>query len=146
MPAFINPFASGGEEGGGFTVDLPASTQAASHTVNSPGSAAAGWRFERPATVDRLQSFWSSHHYWGAPTGGSDGDDYEIKATKNSGSTPTGAAINTWLALSTTRSWQVNRSSLGTTSCNLTIEIRDAATQTVQDSQTYTMSATVWFA
>lgn len=66
---------------------------------------------------------------------------YESRATLVSGSTPSGT-LNTWQALSSDRSWGVSRSSYGTTTCVLTIEIRDAA-GTVRDAATITLSATV---
>ena len=125
-------------------VDLPNSTQNATRTVTDPANANAGWRFGLDGEVDRRRGSWSlGHHDWCTPTGGTPGDDFEIRCTKNSGTNPTGSGLGTWLALSSDRNWQLAQTVVGSKTCNLTIEIRDAATQTVQDSQTYTITATV---
>ena len=126
-----------------FAVDLPSSTQSASRTVTDPANANAGWQFNVDGTVDRRQGSWSYNHDWGTPTGGTPGTDYEIKCAVNSGTTPSGDSVATWLALTSARTWTLSQTTVGSKTCNLTIEIRDAATQTVQDSQTYTVTATV---
>lgn len=74
--------------------------------------------------------------------------DFEIRATVNSGDTPTGASVATWLALSTERTWTVSASTASpagsdSASCELLIEIRDASTETVFDSCTVSLSASV---
>ena len=75
---------------------------------------------------------------WITPT--SSASLYEVRATKVSGDTPNaGSALNTWLACTTTRSWALYLTGLGRFDCVLTIEIRDAATQTVRDTATITM-------
>lgn len=75
---------------------------------------------------------------WVTPT--SSASLYEVRATKVSGDTPNaGSALNTWLACSTTRSWALYLTGAGRFDCVLTIEIRDAATQTVRDTATITM-------
>ena len=75
---------------------------------------------------------------WITPT--SSASLYEVRATKVSGDTPNaGSALNTWLACTTTRSWALYLTGVGRFDCVLTIEIRDAATQTVRDTATITM-------
>jgi hypothetical protein len=77
---------------------------------------------------------------WVTPT--SSASLYEVRATKVSGDTPNaGSALNTWLACTTNRSWALYLTGVGVFACTLTIEIRDAATQTVQDTATITMMA-----
>ena len=67
---------------------------------------------------------------------------YEVRATKVSGDTPNaGSALNTWLSCSTTRSWALYLTGVGRFDCVLTIEIRDAATQTIRDTATITLMA-----
>lgn len=71
-------------------------------------------------------------------------DDYEIRATLSSGTTPSGT-MNTWLNLGTTRSWTLSvsrTSSLGITSasCVVLFEIRPAGGGTVLDSTSITFS------
>lgn len=66
---------------------------------------------------------------------------YEVRATKVSGDAfqPTGSALGTWLPCTSNRQWQLMLTGLGRFDCVLTIEIRDAATQTVRDTATITM-------
>lgn len=64
-------------------------------------------------------------------TGGGSGANYEIKFTPTTGSPNAGDVTGSWLSLSTTRSWGMSRSTLGSISCFGTIEIRDAATLAV---------------
>jgi hypothetical protein len=66
---------------------------------------------------------------------------YEVRATKVSGDAfqPTGSALGTWLPCTSNRQWQLLLTGVGRFDCVLTIEIRDAATQTVRDTATITM-------
>ena len=71
---------------------------------------------------------------WATPVAAGNGDDYEIRATLNSGSTPTGT-LGTWLALTSNRQWSISSTgAAGLVTCNLTLEIRDASTLVVEDS------------
>lgn len=75
---------------------------------------------------------------WVTPT--SSAANYEVRATKVSGDTPNpGDALNTWLPCTSNRSWTLQLTGIGRLDCVLTIEIRDAATQTVRDTATITM-------
>lgn len=68
--------------------------------------------------------------------------DYQIRVTKTSGTNPTGDSLGTWLSLSSNRTWSLARSTDGSSSATLTVEIRDAAApNTVRDSATYTLTA-----
>jgi len=73
------------------------------------------------------------------------GNAYEIRMTVNSGSTPTGSATASWLALGTTRTWSLSQAVVGTTTANVTVEIRKASTGTVLSSGggAFNMSAQV---
>ena len=69
--------------------------------------------------------------------------DYEVRATVLSGDTPTGSALATWMALSTSRAWTLTdavNDGIALT-CSLQIEIRDSATGTVQDTATITITS-----
>ena len=79
---------------------------------------------------------------WVNPTSAA-GANYEVRVTKNSGTNPSGSSLATWLALSSSRSWTIGQSGLGNTSCNLTVEIRDASTLVMLDSATVEMIAEV---
>lgn len=52
---------------------------------------------------------------------------YECMLHVNSGTNPTGAALDTWLALSSTRTWNLARTSVGLSTSNCTVSIRNAA-------------------
>jgi hypothetical protein len=66
--------------------------------------------------------------------------NYEVRATLNSGTTPTGT-LSTWLNLGTTRTWSLSAAAGNFQTCNLTIEIRDTATSTVQATAILTLEA-----
>jgi len=70
---------------------------------------------------------------WITPTSTGIGSSYEVRATMNSGVTPIGT-FNSWIALSTARTWSLSRSTIGITTSSFTLQIRDTATDTVQDS------------
>ena len=81
---------------------------------------------------------------WVRPTSAA-GSDYEIKATKNTyDPTPAGSSLNTWLSLASTRGWSLSASYLSDgendVGCSLTISIRDAATNTVLDTGSYSLT------
>jgi hypothetical protein len=74
--------------------------------------------------------------------------DYQVRATTVSGTTPDVAsdALSTWLSLSSSRTWQLTKTggaAGSSVSCVLTIEIREAASGTVLDSATVTLSAEI---
>lgn len=68
--------------------------------------------------------------------------DYQIRATLNSG-TLTSGVTGSWLNFG--QSWNVTRTTnvVGTSTATITIEIRDVATSTVQDSGVITLNAVV---
>jgi hypothetical protein len=70
------------------------------------------------------------------------GAAYEVRAHVSSGDTPSGS-LDAWLSLGSTRSWTLSQMIAGTTTCDLLIEIRSAASGTVLDSATYSITATV---
>ena len=78
---------------------------------------------------------------WVTPT--SNANLYEVRATRNSGALSSGTT-GTWLALTSTRTWTVTRSVIGTSTANLTIEIRLAGGPgTILASATVSMTAEV---
>ena len=76
---------------------------------------------------------------WITPTSFA-GANYEVQATVNSGSLSSGTT-GSWLALNTTRTWTVSRSTTGVSTCNLTIEIRRASDSVVLDTVTIALQA-----
>ncbi len=77
---------------------------------------------------------------WVSPKSGTVGDAYEVRLTKASGTDPTGAALATWLPLSTSRSWTL---SVGNTSASFTgtLEIRPAGGGAVLSTGSVTLDA-----
>jgi hypothetical protein len=138
-------FAAGG--GGGPVITLGGGT-ANSSQVN-PTDAWVGWRVNRDGKVYRQQSTgdngWTYYEDWHETPAVDAGDDYEVRFTKNSGDVVThGVSMGVWYALSSNRQIQYEVNTMvGAKSGNFTIEIRDAATQTLQDSGVYTMSCDV---
>jgi hypothetical protein len=70
------------------------------------------------------------------------GSGYEVKATLTSGSLTTGTT-DSWLALSSNRSWSVTDSTQNNApkSASFTLQIRATGTTTVLDSATITLTA-----
>lgn len=77
---------------------------------------------------------------WIAPKGAAPGS-YEIMAHQNSG-TPVTGTLDTWQALSSSRSWSVEQLVVGSATANLTISIRLNGGSTLS-SGTFTLEATV---
>ena len=68
--------------------------------------------------------------------------DYQVRATVTSGSV-SGSATGSWLALTSTRAWSVTDNFAGgpSATANITVEIRDTATNTVRASASITLNA-----
>ena len=62
--------------------------------------------------------------------------DFEIYLS-GTGNTPSGSALNTWLPLSTTRSWYLDLPGSGSESFSGTIQIRRASDQVVVDTASF---------
>jgi hypothetical protein len=75
---------------------------------------------------------------WITPKSAASG--YEVFATLVSG-TLTSGTTGSWLALSSSRSWNVNRSTFGTSTAVVGLQIRKVGTTTVLDSATITLEA-----
>ncbi len=67
---------------------------------------------------------------------------YEVRAMATSGSVSTGT-VGSWLPLSTTRSWSVERTTVGSKTVVLTVEIGLLGTSTALETASISMSATV---
>jgi hypothetical protein len=68
-------------------------------------------------------------------------DQYEIKATLDSGDTPTSGTLATWESLDTTRFWTIVNDDTSDTS-NLTLEIRWTGNNEVQDTASVVIEST----
>lgn len=67
---------------------------------------------------------------------------FACRATLQSGNTPSGT-LNTWLTLDNFRSWSLTRTTAGTNSCQLLIEIRRESDGVVLGSATISLVAQV---
>lgn len=94
---------------------------------------------------ERKGSTYTSHATeWATPRNGTPGTAYEVRATVQSGTTPTGSSVGVWLALSSNREWLHQNPTSGTTrQCSLLVEIRPAGGGVVLTSATISIDATV---
>ena len=80
---------------------------------------------------------------WFIPPLATDGTGYEIRATPNP-DTPDSGTMNTWLALTSTRTWTESRTgSVGADTKVFDIEIRSAGSGAVLASTTVTLKAQI---
>lgn len=79
---------------------------------------------------------------WMSPKVAALATNYEVFATLNSG-TLTAGTTGSWLGLETTRTWTRNRTSVGSNTAELALEIRRKGTTTVLASCTVTLTAEV---
>lgn len=78
---------------------------------------------------------------WAIPAFVGVGNDYDIRATLNSGSSPSSGTLNTWQNLNITRGWNNNVGSNTFRSSTLLIEIRPAGGGSTLASGTITITA-----
>ena len=78
---------------------------------------------------------------WVTPT--TSADNWEVRATVISGSTPTGASVGSWLALTSDRTWTITASVEGTTvTGTIQLEFRRASDLVVDpNTPTFTLTA-----
>lgn len=67
--------------------------------------------------------------------------DFEIRVEQTSGTALTGGTLDSWLSLSSDRTWSLFRFSDGTTNAVLSVQIRNALTQEVIDTATVRLRA-----
>lgn len=69
--------------------------------------------------------------------------DYQIRVQLSSGTGPAGSAVNSWLDCNTNPGWHLSQTSIGTTSCSLSVEIRLKSSGSVLAGPvTWTLSVT----
>lgn len=77
---------------------------------------------------------------WITPVGAA-GSNYEVRATDNGPDGVSSGTTGSWLSLGTTRSWTRTRTVVGSSSTNLTIEIRHAVSLVVLDTASIDLTA-----
>lgn len=119
------------------TITLDATYAAFDLQFGAPATASI--TFESDGDIITVGSFTVDAGDWISPKSAAPGS-YEIRATLNSGDTPTGT-LGSWLALSSNRTWTLTKPGtlLGIRECELTIEIGFGGT--VLDSTIVTLTA-----
>lgn len=148
------PFVGGASHkpraAGGITIQLEGTSGSPIlATRTATGTARAGWRFNGTllnggGTYDRRQGSWAYYSDWAVPTSPDPSSDYDIRATRQSGSETslTTGNLNTWENLATTREYSIDNNVDGTTKdMVIKVEIRDTATQTIQATGYYKIEA-----
>lgn len=107
----------------------------------SPYSASGSHTLSNAGAADTTATG-ASTHSWTWLTGGA-ASDFECRAVLVSGSTPSGSAMSTWLALSSTRSWSISRTTVGITQTVFDVTIRDVASAGAAVSVTGRISITL---
>ncbi len=127
-----------GAIGGGITITL-----AASYSASALVSGGATAQFELTSAGDVRMTNGNNSVVdvgdWLAPKTNMAG--FDCMLTLNSGTSPTGSALATWLNLGTTRNWQITRGGSGVNTNNCTVQIRNAVSLTVLDTATVLMTA-----
>lgn len=124
-----------GASAGGF-VDLPTIND--SDITVFPAEARAAFTFFRNGALGTANS--GSFGWWSDEPETGIGDDYEVFVSVATGDTPTQGTMDTWLGITTGRTWAVATTD-GILQCTLDITIRDAATQTTQDTAVFSLLA-----
>jgi hypothetical protein len=114
-----------GAAGGAVVNPLPISS--IGDGVLAPASAAASVGLTANGALTKTGNDSVAGPSWFEPNTAAIGDSYWARLTVNSGTAPSGSASGVWLALSTSRTWNWNRGTNGSTTCNATIQIASNA-------------------
>lgn len=107
-----------------------------------PTDSTSSVQYNRAGTVTRVGNLGGSNPDWHAAPTATIGDGYEIFFHQNSGSTLAGAALDTWLALSTNRLISLTQTGgPATLVANLTVSIGLVGTSTAIKSATLDLSS-----
>lgn len=74
---------------------------------------------------------------------GASANQFQARATLQSGATPSGNALNTWITLGSNVGWSLSRTGLGDAMCTLLVQVRLASTGEVFASGTWTIHAEI---
>lgn len=113
-----------------------------SDTTISPTNASAAYQLTSSGVINRVTVSGGTvaAGQWIMPASAA-GSVYEVRATETSGTVSSGT-VGSWLPLGTTRTWTLAQTSVGVSTCVLTIEIRMASSGAVLDTATVTLEAT----
>lgn len=108
--------------------------------VSGPGTATATYRLESDGDILDISPGTTDIGDWIVPKVNM--ADYSVRFELVSGATPSGSALDTWLALTSNRDITVTRGSNGLTQSIVTVKIaRTSDTSTVLDQATVTLEA-----
>lgn len=112
---------------------------------NSPSTSTAGFSLESDGSIVYTGTSSSGGSHWHRDgTNVGIGSNYFVRCTLQSGTSPSGSALGTWLGLSADAFWNITRSSVGTNTCTLLVEISMNSSGTiVVATKTISMSASV---
>ena len=132
-----------GMRGGGDVITLVGATELA--VDFAPATAGVGYQLasdglEESGIGTASSILYSTIGDWVTPTGNA--NLYEVRATLNFGAVSSGTT-GSWLALTSTRTWTVTRSVIGTANANLTIEVRRASDSVVVGSALVYLTAEI---
>lgn len=130
-----------GAGGGASAVTITLSAQSI-FAFNSFGTASAAYQLKSDGTANYSQNGggYIFLENWCVP--GAQATNYECYVTVVAGALSVGsAATDTWLALSSSRVWQVSRPTLGVNDAIINIGIRRAGTSTILASADITLEA-----
>lgn len=68
---------------------------------------------------------------------------YYIRATQTAGSTPTSGTLGTWQAMTSARSWHNSRTTVGTKTSTLLIELSSSASGPAETSAAFVLNAII---
>lgn len=116
-------------------INIPA-TLVASHIGQSPTNGYAEIEFRSDGTIYKQEN--ATNTQLGTWLVAGANSDYEVRMT-GTGDSP--GTLNTWEALSTTRTWSLSQNIVGSKVFNGTVEIRKVSTGVVEDSGTVQITA-----
>ena len=125
---------------GGPRVEI--SDYAVSDITPSPTNASAGYELTSAGVINQVTVAGGGAGVigqWIVPASAA-GSNYEVRAQETSGTVSTGT-VGSWLSLGTTRTWSRAQTVNGTSTCELLIEIRLAASGVVLAAATITLEA-----
>jgi hypothetical protein len=115
----------------------------------TPWNSTVGIRFNTDGTVEKRQTTnggttWTSHGTWIDPASAITGNE-EVRFTNFNGTgggdwTSEAAADDTWVAISATRTWEMNETTSNSLSFTCDFEVRDTSTSRATGSQSYQFS------
>lgn len=113
----------------------------AGDSKREPLTATAGFRVLRNGTVERyIFGSWTYQDDWSSSPAADVGDGFEVAISLNSGVIPSGPSG--YNALTTTRTWTLSQSVVGTVTSNVDVTIRQIGNASNSTTFTVTLSAT----